>query len=64
MPTCCVEVPLTLPRISPVKRFAADVVAPRVREMDENESMDPAVIQGLFDQGVSLPELRLPVYAL
>ncbi|KJA21670.1 hypothetical protein HYPSUDRAFT_41805 [Hypholoma sublateritium FD-334 SS-4] len=35
-----------------VRRFASDVVAPRVREMDENESMDPAVIQGLFDQGL------------
>ena len=36
-----------------VKRFAEDVVAPKVREMDENENMDPAIIQGLFEQGVS-----------
>ncbi|PPQ71231.1 hypothetical protein CVT25_004537 [Psilocybe cyanescens] len=35
-----------------VKRFAADIVAPKVREMDENESMDPSIIQGLFDQGL------------
>ncbi|KAG5641061.1 hypothetical protein DXG03_006277 [Asterophora parasitica] len=35
-----------------VQRFAADVVAPKVREMDENENMDPAVIKGLFDQGL------------
>ncbi|KAF8164918.1 putative acyl-CoA dehydrogenase short-branched chain precursor [Crassisporium funariophilum] len=35
-----------------VKRFATDVVAPKVREMDENESMDPSIIQGLFDQGL------------
>jgi hypothetical protein len=35
-----------------VKRFAQDVVGPKVREMDENESMDPAIIKGLFDQGV------------
>ncbi|KAG5639329.1 hypothetical protein H0H81_004050 [Sphagnurus paluster] len=35
-----------------VQRFALDVVAPRVREMDENENMDPAVIKGLFDQGL------------
>ncbi|RDB15421.1 Short/branched chain specific acyl-CoA dehydrogenase, mitochondrial [Hypsizygus marmoreus] len=35
-----------------VQRFAADVVAPKVREMDENESMDPSIIKGLFDQGL------------
>jgi short/branched chain acyl-CoA dehydrogenase len=35
-----------------VQRFAADIVAPKVREMDENEMMDPAVIKGLFDQGL------------
>lgn len=40
--------------LSQVQRFAADVVAPRVHEMDENESMDPVVIQGLFEQGVCL----------
>jgi len=47
---------------SPVKRFATDVVAPKVREMDDNESMDPIIIQGLFEQGVShsehLPDLN------
>lgn len=53
-----------------VRRFAKDVVEPKVREMDEvccirsrafygdficlqNEMMDPEVIRGLFDQGVS-----------
>jgi short/branched chain acyl-CoA dehydrogenase len=35
-----------------VKRFAVDVVGPKVREMDENENMDPEIIKGLFDQGV------------
>lgn len=35
-----------------VQRFAADVVKPKVREMDENEQMDPAVIKGLFDAGL------------
>ncbi|KAG9017406.1 hypothetical protein FRB93_007521 [Tulasnella sp. JGI-2019a] len=35
-----------------VKRFAVDIVGPKVREMDENESMDPAIIKGLFDQGL------------
>ncbi|GAA6046329.1 hypothetical protein JCM3770_004866 [Rhodotorula araucariae] len=35
-----------------VKKFAHEVVAPRVEEMDENEKMDPAIIKGLFDQGL------------
>ncbi|KAG9015056.1 hypothetical protein FRB90_004995 [Tulasnella sp. 427] len=35
-----------------VKRFAEDVVAPKVREMDENETMDPEIIKGLFEQGL------------
>lgn len=35
-----------------VQRFAQDVVAPRVRDMDENEMMDPEVIKGLFETGV------------
>ncbi|KDQ65118.1 hypothetical protein JAAARDRAFT_28778 [Jaapia argillacea MUCL 33604] len=35
-----------------VQRFANEVVGPKVREMDENEMMDPAVIKGLFDQGL------------
>ena len=35
-----------------VRRFANDVVAPKVREMDENEMMDPAILRGLFEQGV------------
>lgn len=25
-------------------------------EMDENEKMDPAIIKGLFEQGVSFPD--------
>ncbi|WVQ85012.1 hypothetical protein IAT38_007176 [Cryptococcus sp. DSM 104549] len=35
-----------------VRRFAEDVIAPKVSEMDENEKMDPAVIQGLFENGL------------
>lgn len=35
-----------------VQRFANDVVKPKVREMDEKEMMDPAVIKGLFEQGL------------
>jgi len=40
-----------------VRRFANDVVAPKVREMDESETMDPGIIKGLFDQGVRLISL-------
>ncbi|RPD62118.1 acyl-CoA oxidase [Lentinus tigrinus ALCF2SS1-7] len=35
-----------------VRRFAEDVVAPKVREMDENEMMDKSIIKGLFEQGL------------
>lgn len=38
---------------SAVKAFARDVVAPRTSAMDEAEKMDPVIIKGLFDQGVS-----------
>lgn len=36
-----------------VRRFAQEVIGPKVREMDEKESMDPAIIKGLFEQGAS-----------
>jgi len=35
-----------------VRRFATEVVGPKVREMDENEMMDPEIIKGLFEQGL------------
>ncbi|KAG8753975.1 hypothetical protein FRC12_011361 [Ceratobasidium sp. 428] len=35
-----------------VSRFARDVVAPRVREMDEAEKMDPTIVKGLFENGL------------
>ncbi|KAI6033863.1 acyl-CoA oxidase [Pisolithus microcarpus] len=35
-----------------VRRFATDVVGPKVREMDEKERMDPDIIKGLFEQGL------------
>lgn len=41
--------------VSTVRKFAADVVAPKVMEMDENEKMDPTIIKGLFEQGVREP---------
>ncbi|ORY30557.1 acyl-CoA dehydrogenase/oxidase [Naematelia encephala] len=35
-----------------VRRFANDVIAPKVSAMDEKEEMDPAIIKGLFDNGL------------
>lgn len=35
-----------------VRRFAQDVIAPKVQEMDRTATMDPEVIRGMFDQGV------------
>lgn len=42
-----------------VSKFAADVIAPKVREMDEKEAMDPAIVEQLFEQGlmgIEIPE--------
>jgi short-chain 2-methylacyl-CoA dehydrogenase len=35
-----------------VRRFAQDVVQPKVMEMDETELMDKGIIKDLFDQGL------------
>lgn len=35
-----------------VQRFATETIEPKVREMDENEMMDPSIIKGLFDRGL------------
>lgn len=35
-----------------VRKFAEEVVQPKVEAMDENEKMDPEVIKGLFEQGL------------
>ncbi|CAE7086543.1 unnamed protein product [Rhizoctonia solani] len=35
-----------------VSRFAREVIAPKVREMDEAEKMDPAIVKGLFENGL------------
>ena len=35
-----------------VAKFAQDVVLPRVREMDESETMDKKVVEGMFEQGL------------
>ncbi|KAK9764758.1 hypothetical protein K7432_007498 [Basidiobolus ranarum] len=35
-----------------VSRFATEQILPKVSEMDEKETMDKSIIQGLFDQGL------------
>jgi len=42
-----------------VSKFANDVILPKVRDMDEAETMDPTVVEQLFEQGlmgVEIPE--------
>ncbi|KAF2721398.1 acyl-CoA dehydrogenase precursor [Polychaeton citri CBS 116435] len=42
-----------------VSKFANEVVLPKVREMDENEKMDPEIIEQLFENGlmgIEIPE--------
>ncbi|KAI1172421.1 acyl-CoA dehydrogenase [Nemania sp. FL0916] len=42
-----------------VSKFANDVIAPKVRDMDEAEKMDPTLVEQLFEQGlmgVEIPE--------
>lgn len=47
-----------------VRRFAVDIVGPKVREMDEKEHMDKSIITGLFEQGVSYLMSRSSTYVL
>lgn len=42
-----------------VRKFANDVVAPKVMEMDEAEHMDPTIVKGLFDQGLMAIETEV-----
>jgi len=42
-----------------VTKFANEVIAPKVRDMDEAEKMDPAIIEQMFEQGlmgIEIPE--------
>ncbi len=42
-----------------VSKFSQEVILPKVREMDEAESMDPAIVEQLFEQGlmgIEIPE--------
>jgi len=40
-----------------VSKFANDVIAPKVREMDEAERMDPQIIEQCFEQGLMAFEI-------
>ena len=42
-----------------IRKFATETILPKVREMDEAESMDPALVEQLFEQGlmgIEIPE--------
>jgi len=42
-----------------VSKFASETILPKVREMDEAEKMDPAIVEQLFEQGlmgIEIPE--------
>lgn len=42
-----------------VAKFASELVLPKVREMDEAEKMDPAIVEACFEQGlmgIEIPE--------
>jgi short/branched chain acyl-CoA dehydrogenase len=42
-----------------VSKFAKEVILPKVREMDEKETMDPTIVEQLFEQGlmgIEIPE--------
>ena len=42
-----------------IRKFARETVLPKVREMDEAETMDPSIVEQLFEQGlmgIEIPE--------
>jgi hypothetical protein len=42
-----------------VSKFATELIRPKVREMDEEEMMDPVIVEQLFEQGlmgIEIPE--------
>lgn len=42
-----------------VSKFASDIISPKVREMDEAESMSPEIVEQLFEKGlmgIEIPE--------
>lgn len=45
--------------VDSVSKFANDIILPKVRDMDEAETMDPALVEQLFEQGlmgIEIPE--------
>lgn len=40
-----------------VSKWASEEVAPKVREMDEKEQMDPAIVEQMFEQGLMAFEI-------
>ena len=40
-----------------VRRFATEQIAPKVREMDENEAMDMTIVEQMFEQGLMAFEI-------
>ncbi|KAF3904105.1 hypothetical protein AA313_de0200520 [Arthrobotrys entomopaga] len=41
-----------------VSKFANDMILPKVRDMDESETMDKSVLEGLFEQGLMGVEIE------
>ena len=42
-----------------VSKFSQEVILPKVRDMDEAESMDPAIVEQLFEQGLMGIEIQI-----
>ena len=40
-----------------IQKWSEEVVAPKVREMDESEQMDPAIVEQMFEQGLMAFEI-------
>ncbi|EPS43696.1 hypothetical protein H072_2300 [Dactylellina haptotyla CBS 200.50] len=41
-----------------VSKFSNDVILPKVRDMDESETMDKSILEGLFEQGLMGVEIE------
>lgn len=38
-----------------ISKFAVMELQPKVSEMDEKEAIDPQIVQGMFENGVTVP---------
>ena len=47
-----------------MRRFANEVIAPKVRDMDEKEMMDPEIIKACFEQGVRMRHILSCLHVL